>query len=98
MPNATPIDSEALERLRQYAMADATCPCCDSNAICEDGCTFMDDCPDEHKRMEAARFALYGDAEPDDEQHERTEAKSEWDTEKYLDDRERSRDINSQRG
>lgn len=45
-------------RLREYALMDANCPCCGTTDVCEEGCTFADDCPNEYPRMEAARAAL----------------------------------------
>ena len=44
--------------LREYALMDANCPCCQQTETCEDECTFKDDCPDDYPRLEAARNAL----------------------------------------
>jgi hypothetical protein len=47
-----------IERLREYAISDARCPCCDNAERCVDDCTFAADCPVEARRMAAARTAL----------------------------------------
>jgi len=47
-----------IARLREYALADARCPCCDNAERCVDDCTFAADCPAEWQRMVAARTAL----------------------------------------
>ncbi|HET6497115.1 MAG TPA: hypothetical protein VFH61_17335 [Thermoleophilia bacterium] len=46
------------DALREYALADAGCPCCGEEVTCIKGCTFEADCPTEHDRMAAARAAL----------------------------------------
>jgi len=55
--------NEELERLRNYVLLDANCPCCRENWKCLPDCTFEEDCPDEADRMKAARYALTGRAE-----------------------------------
>ncbi len=47
------------ERLRDYVLVRAQCPCCDELAVCHEECTFKHDCPDEYIDIEAARAALY---------------------------------------
>jgi len=47
-----------IARLREYALADARCPCCASTDKCEGDCTFAADCPAENRRIVAARTAL----------------------------------------
>jgi len=51
-------EKAAFEKLREYALADALCPCCDQTETCLDGCTFAEDCPTEAERMVRAREAL----------------------------------------
>lgn len=46
------------ERLRDYALYDARCPCCGQEDRCLDDCTFQEDSPSGHERQTAAREAL----------------------------------------
>lgn len=55
-----------VKELRNYALMDANCPCCGQDAICEDECTFADDCPSDFPRMVAARAALADTAHKED--------------------------------
>ena len=55
---AFPALAAELRALREYALMDANCPCCQQTETCEDECTFKDDCPDDYPRLEAARNAL----------------------------------------
>jgi hypothetical protein len=50
--------SSEIARLREYARADARCPCCGNAERCVDDCTFAADCPAEWQRMVAARAAI----------------------------------------
>ena len=50
--------AEEIERLKNYIEMDAYCPCCQETYVCEDGCTFMDDAPNDYKRMMFAREVL----------------------------------------
>jgi hypothetical protein len=52
------IAHDEIARLREYAISDARCPCCDNAERCVDDCTFAADCPVEARRMAAARTAL----------------------------------------
>ena len=49
---------DEIVRLREYALADARCACCETTDRCQDDCTFALDCPVEAARMVAARTAL----------------------------------------
>ena len=50
--------AEEIERLQNYVEMDANCPCCQQTYVCEDECTFVDDAPDDYKRMMFARSVL----------------------------------------
>lgn len=45
--------------LEGWLEGDCTCPCCQGVRECLPGCTFADDCPDDHERMAGAREALF---------------------------------------
>ena len=47
-----------IERLRQYAIVDARCPCCEQTDKCLDDCTFSADWPAGAQRTAAARAAI----------------------------------------
>jgi hypothetical protein len=47
-----------IERLREYAISDARCPCCEQTDKCLDDCTFAADWPAGAQRTAAARAAL----------------------------------------
>jgi len=49
----------SLRAAREYARADARCPCCD-DVTCYEGCTYPEDAPQEYARMALARAALGG--------------------------------------
>ena len=50
-----------IDRLRNYALMDANCPCCGQDLECEDDCTFRQDVPEaDYERQCAARYALTG--------------------------------------
>lgn len=48
------------ERLRDYILPDAECPCCESVRECSSDCTFVFDFPDQAERMKYVRAMLYG--------------------------------------
>lgn len=45
-------------RLEDFALLYASCPCCEGTETCDEECTFASDCPNEHTRMLMARDAL----------------------------------------
>ena len=59
------IDAQAaeIERLRGWLEGDANCPCCDTNDVCVDGCTFAEDCPEDNEKMLEIRKLLRHNAE-----------------------------------
>ena len=52
------------DKLRDFALPYAICPCCQQEANCVDDCTFASDDPNAAEAMDAARAAL---KEVDDE-------------------------------
>ena len=46
------------DKLRDFALYYARCPCCQQEANCVDDCTFASDDPNAAEAMEAARAAL----------------------------------------
>jgi hypothetical protein len=52
--------ADVIERMRTRLEGDCNCPCCQQIYLCEDGCTFEEDCPNDAERMEGARDALFG--------------------------------------
>jgi hypothetical protein len=46
------------DSLREYVTGDARCPCCTETVVCNPGCTFAADCPDDYDAMMYARAAL----------------------------------------
>ena len=49
---------DTIERLRVYLEGYANCPCCDTNDVCLDGCTFAEDFPEDNQRMLNVRELL----------------------------------------
>lgn len=50
--------ADEIERLRGWLEGDANCPCCDTNDVCVDGCTFAEDCPEDNEKMLEIRKLL----------------------------------------
>ncbi len=48
----------AIERMAAYLAYDASCPCCLREDVCEEGCSFEEDAPQDFERMQMARAAL----------------------------------------
>lgn len=55
--------ADEIERLRGWLEGDANCPCCDTNDVCVDGCTFAEDCPEDNEKMLEIRKLLRHNAE-----------------------------------
>lgn len=49
---------EEIERLRNYFVYDANCPCCQQSVECEAGCSFAEDAPEDYEKMVHAREIL----------------------------------------
>jgi len=52
--------ADAIERMQEWLEGDCTCPCCEGVRECSDGCTFVEDCPDDAEIMAGARAAMFG--------------------------------------
>lgn len=53
---------EAFDRLVDYALVEARCPCCEGIESCDTECTLSVDAPDRYQQVAGAREALFGDA------------------------------------
>lgn len=49
------------DRMVDWLMVYAVCPCCEGIEACDDECTFADDCPESHERMIEVRKILFDD-------------------------------------
>lgn len=52
------MNSDQIEKLREFVAYYTQCPCCIESVKCSDGCTFKHDAPQDAEVMQQARDAM----------------------------------------